>query len=78
MATYLIVVPLANLVQVLPISVGGWGLRESFYVLALAKLGVPGSDALALSVLYGLLTMICSLPGGIVWLMYRHDKIIGK
>jgi hypothetical protein len=31
-----------------------------------------------LSVLYGLLTMICSLPGGIVWLMYRHDKIIGK
>jgi glycosyltransferase 2 family protein len=78
LATYLIVVPLANLVQVLPISVGGWGLRESFYVLALAKLGVPGSDALALSVLYGLLTMICSLPGGIVWLMYRHDKMIGK
>jgi glycosyltransferase 2 family protein len=77
-AAYLIVVPLANLVQVLPISVGGWGLRESFYVLALSKLGVPGSDALALSVLYGLLNMVCSLPGGIVWLIYRDDKIIGK
>jgi glycosyltransferase 2 family protein len=77
LASYFLVVPLANLVQVLPISLGGWGLREGFYVVAFAKLGIAAPDALALSVLYGLINMACSLPGGLIWLSYRTDRASG-
>jgi uncharacterized membrane protein YbhN (UPF0104 family) len=39
------------LVSVLPISVGGWGLRESATVLLFAPLGVGAAHAMAVSVL---------------------------
>lgn len=64
----LLVVPLVNLATVAPISVAGWGVREGAFVAALGFFGVPAADALALSVLYGLLGTLVALPGGLVWL----------
>jgi hypothetical protein len=66
----LVIVPLANLVQALPVSIGGWGVRESFFVFAFGASGVAAPDALALSVLYGLLNTVVSLPGGVFWLVH--------
>ena len=64
----LVVVPLAILVTVLPISIAGWGVREGAFVAGFGFAGVPATDALALSVLFGLLNTLVCLPGGLVWL----------
>lgn len=47
--------PIAILVMTLPISFAGWGVREAVAVFALGLAGVPGGEALAVSVLWGVL-----------------------
>ncbi len=64
----LVIVPLAILVTVLPISIAGWGVREGAFVTGFGLVGVPAADALALSVMFGLLNTLICLPGGLVWL----------
>ncbi len=65
----LLIVPFANVLQTLPVSVAGWGVRESFFVAAFGLLGVAPPAALAVSVLFGLLFLLSSLPGGALWLL---------
>lgn len=65
----LAIVPLSNLVQALPISIAGWGVRESFFVAAFGMTGIAATDALVISILFGLLNLLVSLPGGVLWLM---------
>jgi glycosyltransferase 2 family protein len=66
-------VPPVLLITTLPVSIGGWGVREGAMVGAFALIGVPAEGALALSVLFGLTTAAISLPGGAVWL-YRGGR----
>lgn len=59
--------PVIAMLSGLPISVGGWGVREGGMVAGLNLFGVAMSDALALSILYGILGLICTaVAGGIV------------
>jgi len=62
------IVPLATLLTMLPISVGGWGVREGALVLALTAVGGNSVAALVTSILLGVATACASLPGAIVWL----------
>jgi hypothetical protein len=55
----------------LPISIGGWGVRESAVIVMFGFIGVPASAALILSVQLGLLLLLVVLPGGIVWLLLK-------
>jgi glycosyltransferase 2 family protein len=57
----------------LPISVGGWGVRETAMIGLLGFIGIPSSAALSLSVQMGLLTIIASLPGAAFWLLHRQS-----
>ena len=50
-------------VMLLPISLAGWGVREVGLVWFLRMYGVPGEEALALSLMLGLVGVIVSLPG---------------
>jgi uncharacterized protein (TIRG00374 family) len=59
------------LITALPISVGGWGVREGAMIGLLSLVGIPASAALVLSVQIGLLTVLVSLPGGLLWLLRR-------
>jgi uncharacterized protein (TIRG00374 family) len=68
----LLLIPLVTLVTVLPVSIAGWGLRESAMVVALGLVGVPAAAAFSLSVLYGLVVMASGVPGGVIWLMMRR------
>jgi uncharacterized membrane protein YbhN (UPF0104 family) len=60
---YVAVMPVVVAVTVLPVSVGGWGLREGVMVAMLGHAGVPADTALALSVLFGAMSAAASLPG---------------
>ena len=70
-AICLFVVPAALLFSALPISIGGWGVRESAFILGFGLFGVSASDALALSVLFGVASLLAGLPGGLVWWFAR-------
>lgn len=55
----------------LPISIAGWGLREATSVALWAMAGLPYAEAMASSVLYGILGLLASLPGALVLLLGR-------
>jgi hypothetical protein len=58
-------------VALVPISISGWGLRELAVVSLLADHGVAPAKALLFSVEFGLTLAVASLPGALVWLLYR-------
>jgi glycosyltransferase 2 family protein len=64
---FLAIMPAVTLATTLPISFGGWGVREGALVLLLGKAGVSGAEALSLSLLFGLFGMLCGLPGLLAW-----------
>lgn len=57
------------LAMVIPLTVAGWGVREGMAGVIWAAVGWPPEQGVALSIGYGLVTLVCSLPGGLVmWL----------
>lgn len=75
-------VPPVVLANSLPISIGGWGVREATLVVALGILSVPMESAMALSIVLGIAKMLASLPGGLVWLAHgyynKNQEIIAE
>jgi uncharacterized membrane protein YbhN (UPF0104 family) len=67
------IVPAALLFSMIPVSAGGWGLREGIFVVGLGTLGIAASEATVLSVLFGLGILLVTLPGGILWLLNRRS-----
>jgi len=65
----LVLVPPVILIMTLPISIAGWGVRETAMVAAFGYVGVETHSALVLSVLFGLVSTATALPGGVVWLL---------
>lgn len=70
-------VPPVLLATTLPISIAGWGVRESAMVAAFALVGVPGEGALVLSLLTGFIGLAIALPGGVLWLVDSDRRIGG-
>lgn len=57
--------PILMLTSLIPISVGGWGVREGVAILLLATLDVQAKDALALSVIFGIIQLVIGLLSGL-------------
>lgn len=68
---YFIFMPVVLFLSMLPISIAGWGVREGAMVAALAVVGVPAHESLALSICFGLCLIFVSLPGGLIWFVSR-------
>ena len=66
--SWVVIVPPVSLIQLIPISLAGWGVRELGFVVVLAGFGIAAEAALATSVLVGLCLIIIGLPGGLLWL----------
>jgi uncharacterized membrane protein YbhN (UPF0104 family) len=65
------VVPLVALVAVLPISIGGFGVRENATALLLAEQGVSADRAVGVALLWGLSQLVIGLMGGVLFLLDR-------
>ncbi|HVO09968.1 MAG TPA: lysylphosphatidylglycerol synthase transmembrane domain-containing protein [Vicinamibacteria bacterium] len=63
-----LMVPLCTLLQALPVSFNGWGLREGLFALYFAQLGLPRPAALAFSLVGAGLMVLLSLSGAVVWM----------
>ena len=70
----LVLVPPVILVSLLPISFAGWGIREGAMIAMLGTVDVAPENALALSVAFGFLMLILSLPGALVWFLSENRK----
>ncbi|PKU22563.1 lysylphosphatidylglycerol synthase transmembrane domain-containing protein [Telmatospirillum siberiense] len=69
----LVLVPPVILVATLPISMAGWGPREMAMITAFGFIGVSKEHATALSVLFGAVGVLISLPGGVFWLLSKRE-----
>jgi uncharacterized membrane protein YbhN (UPF0104 family) len=69
----LLVLPVL-LVATIPLSIAGWGTRETAMVLAFGYAGLPQSDGLIVSVLFGIAIFAAGLVGGAVWILDRGKR----
>lgn len=65
--------PAALLVAMVPVSFGGWGVRELTFVYFLGTAGVSAEAALSLSVAYGLLRIFVGAIGGVTWVLIGEE-----
>ena len=65
--------PLIALVLIIPISIGGVGLGQVAYPFFYGLVGIPGELAIALSLFVLGVQIFCSLPGGVLWLLWKKD-----
>jgi uncharacterized protein (TIRG00374 family) len=63
-----LMVPLCTLLQAVPISFNGWGLREGLFTLYFSQVGLPRPSALAFSLVGAGLMVLLSLSGALVWM----------
>jgi uncharacterized membrane protein YbhN (UPF0104 family) len=68
------VVPLVALAMVLPISIGGFGVRENALTFLLSEQGVASEQAVAVALLWGFSTIITGLVGGALFLLDRSRQ----
>jgi uncharacterized membrane protein YbhN (UPF0104 family) len=70
-------VPLALLVllaMAVPLSIGGWGPREGVAAWAFAAAGLGASAGVTTAVVYGVVSLVATLPGAIVLLVQRRSR----
>jgi glycosyltransferase 2 family protein len=64
---YVILGPLLFLVQMIPFTLNGIGVREAFFVGFLGRFDVPQEAAFAAGFLYFAVSIATSLPGAILF-----------
>jgi glycosyltransferase 2 family protein len=67
-----VIVPISFVVQMLPLSVNGFGVREATFSYYFSRIGLPIESALALSLGSTALVMLFSLSGAGVYVGRRH------
>jgi hypothetical protein len=67
-APVLFLMPPVLLIATIPISIAGWGVRESSMVVAFSYAGLAQSDGLTLSILFGAVSFALGIAGGAVWI----------
>lgn len=67
-----VIVPLSLIVQMLPVSVNGFGVREATFSFYFTRVGLPIESAVLLSLVAAGLTMLHSLSGAAVYVTRKH------
>jgi len=63
-----LMVPLCTLLQAVPVSFNGWGLREGLFTVYFGQVGLPQESALAFSLVGAGLMVLLSLSGAVAWM----------
>jgi len=67
-------IPLLNIVSLLPITVGGLGLKEGAFVIFFSAIGITKENALAIALLNRSVLITLSLIGGLLFLCQTKDS----
>ena len=68
-AQVLFLIPPVILISSVPVSIAGWGVRESSTIMAFAYAGLSQSDGLIVSMLFGAASFVVGIIGGIIWIV---------
>ncbi|MDA8855626.1 flippase-like domain-containing protein [Alphaproteobacteria bacterium] len=72
------IVPLVIIASSLPISIGGWGVREASFAALFALHGLPADLGLSCGLLLGLVNFTAGLAGGVVLIfVLKYKSIFG-
>ena len=71
---FLIFLPIIGAITLIPISIGGLGLREGLFVVYFAKAGVIKQLALAMSLLSFSFIVIYGALGGLIYVLTVHHR----
>jgi glycosyltransferase 2 family protein len=71
---YLVFLPVITVMTMLPVSIGGLGVRESALVTFFIPVGLTPEQSVTLGLLWHAVTVIASLPGGWIYLTYRRNQ----
>jgi len=63
LATFVLIVPITNVIASLPVTINGLGMREAGYLVLLGMAGVSKEQAVALSILYFAATLAGGFTG---------------
>ena len=69
--TMAVIVPPVILLTLIPISLAGWGIREGAMIGLFGLIGAAQANILSMSIIYGIILIIASLPG---LYTYLHRK----
>jgi len=69
-----VIVPISFVVQMLPVSFGGFGVREATFSIYFSRIGQPIESAIAMSLLAQALLMLFSLLGAAVYISRSHRR----
>jgi uncharacterized membrane protein YbhN (UPF0104 family) len=72
-----VIVPVSFVIQMVPVSLNGLGVREATFRLYFAQIGLPAASALAVSLMGAALVMLFSLSGAVAYLL-RGPKRTGQ
>jgi len=64
---FLLFVPLISIINLLPLSFNGLGMREGVYQLLFVPIGVPGASAIGMSLAFHFLRVSTGLVGGLLY-----------
>ena len=67
-----VLVPMSSVVQMVPVSVNGFGVREATFTFYFHRLGLPIESAVLLSLVGAGLIMLFSLSGAAVYVARGH------
>ncbi|MCD6035541.1 MAG: hypothetical protein K0R63_1282 [Rickettsiales bacterium] len=73
-ADYLVLFMISSIVSVLPISIGGAGLRELTFLYGTHLMGLDKEFGIAFSLTYFMVNLLISLPGGYFFMTREHKK----
>jgi uncharacterized membrane protein YbhN (UPF0104 family) len=71
-----LIVPISFIVQMLPISMNGFGVREATFGFYFTRLGLPLESALLVSFVGAAVIMVFSLSGGAVYLARSRTQMV--
>jgi glycosyltransferase 2 family protein len=70
-----VIVPITFIVQMLPVSLNGFGVREATFGFYFSRLGLPLESALLVSFMGAALVMLFSLSGGVMYILRKSHQI---
>jgi hypothetical protein len=78
---YLTLGPIVFLAKSFPLSFAGWGAREVAMIYFFGFVNLDNDSAVAMSVMAGVLVLVSSMPGGLLWLTNKdlnRSQVISK
>ncbi len=66
---FIVIVPFISIIEAVPITIFGLGIRDASYAYFLVNLGVPEAQALTLALAYVVLTLVYVSSGGVIFLL---------